>query len=104
MSIEVYKGSTPGPTACIWTPGGKAIIVRNDEVQKPKPRIGTIPYMTDLLRQPHIPITLSPLPRRLISYCCTCQKTVYGADFEDCKRFEHELRYMLVPDLRQEKQ
>ena len=98
MSVQVYKGSTPGPTACIWTPGGKAIIVRNDEVQKPKPRIGMIPYMSDLMEGPRR--LLAPGPRRMVAFCCTCQKTVYDADFEDCKRFEHELRYMLVPDLR----
>ena len=94
--------SMPAPRpGVLWTPGGQAILVRNDE--PPKPRIGMIPYMTDLLREPHIPVTLSPAPRRLISYCCTCQKTVYGGDFEDCKRLEHELRYLLVPDVSKEK-
>ena len=96
--------SMPAPRpGVIWTPGGHAVLVRNDEPPKPKARIGMIPYMTDLLREPHIPITPSPAPRRLVAYCCTCQRTVYGTDQQDCQRFGHELRFILVPDLRHEK-
>ena len=92
--------SMPAPRpGVIWTPGGQAILVRNDTPPKPRPRIGTIPYVTDLLAaQPLV----AQGNRRTVAYCCSCQKTVYDADYEYCKRLEHELRYTLLPDLRKQ--
>ncbi len=110
MRLEIYKGSTPGPS-CLWTPDGHAIPVRSQEPPmpppqpRPRPRIAMIPHLVDLLREsPQFPrATLTPAPRRMIAYCSTCRRTVYEADYEHCRRDEHDLRYMLVPDLRKEK-
>ncbi len=65
--------------------------VRNDT---PRPRIAVIPYMTDLVRGPRR--WMVPPDRRAIAHCCTCQCTVYGAEYQECARLGHEIRYLLV--------
>lgn len=107
MTIE--KGSAVGPTEGMLTrvqrriflPGGGHVPVRSQEGPKPKARITMIPYMEDLKRGPHIPMVVSG-PKRLIAFCCACQRTIDNLPLHVGQFNEHRdaIRYTLLPDLR----
>jgi hypothetical protein len=86
----------------LFLPRGGHVVVPKLTDPKPRPRIQMIPYMEDLKRGPHLPMTPPAGPKRLVAYCCTCQQTVTNlpAHVEQFKEHRHAIRYVLLPDLR----
>ncbi len=85
----------------LFLPNGGHVVVRKDESTRPRPRIQMIPYLEDLKRGPHIPLRVDG-PKRLVAYCCACQKTVTNLPLHVQQFKEHRdaIRYVLMPDLR----
>jgi hypothetical protein len=107
MSMTVEKGSAVGPTESmlarverrLFLPSGGHVAVRSDDQPKPRPRIQMIPHLADLMRGPHIPMVVTGR-KRLIAFCMDCNETQVDLPAHDRATRGHQIRYMLLPDLR----
>ena len=86
----------------LFLPDGGHVVVRREDQPRPRPRIQMIPYLEDLKRGPHLPLTPTAGPKRLIAYCCVCQQTITNLPMHVNQFKDHRdaIRYMLLPDLR----